>query len=152
MNFESKRASQYQALRLAGRYTLVAQGVTMEEANKLCCLAPDICIVISALGKMFNSDTGRLVLDNIIVDSTVSKAISGVKVNHEYQKKYGVTPAGILPENLKNLGSHMMKDTDKMHFIKSVRNAYPTGIVEDEQELHSLLDDLVIITCRRGHP
>lgn len=151
MSYEDIRDAQQGALALAGRFTLVAQNVTTDEANKLCCMAPDICVVIGTLDEMFNP-TGRLVLNNNIVDSAVSKAILGVKVNHEYQKKYGVTPTGILPENLKNLGSHMAKDSDKIHFTKSLCFAYPTGIIEDEQDLPDFLDGLVRQTCRRGHP
>ena len=152
MSFENKRVSHHQAPQFAGRYTLVAQSITMEEANKLCCAHPDICVVISALGEMFDPDTGRLLFNTATVGLAISKALFGIKANHEYQKKYDVTPTGILPETLKNLGFHQAGDTDKMHFIKSLRNAYPTGIIEDEKDLRDMLDGLVRITYRRGHP
>jgi hypothetical protein len=130
-------------------YFVVACDISLDEAEKLLCQTPDICVALSTLDEMFDPKTENI-LSREKVKEVISKAVKLVNQNHDYQREYGVEPTCTIPENLKNLGFYSSNDTDKMYTFKALRLQYPVGMICDD--LGYFLNKLVRIFLDHRFP
>jgi hypothetical protein len=112
-------------------------GISQSEAEKLVCQAPDICQVIAVLDCLFDPKTGKLIdptntVSEHTINLQISKAIFAVKINHEFQEKYGILPPLKLPQNLEDLPiSPPTGNSDRMRVIRALRASITDGYLEE---------------------
>jgi hypothetical protein len=130
-HYESEQKFQEENLSQLGNCTLLAKDINIATALKICCRVPDLCLAISLVEEMFDPETG-IIKSLAEIKPVVNSAAYGLSEIHSLQKRFGFSPyEEDLPDVLKYLGPAHEAKTDKEFFIRSLRDKYPTGVIDD---------------------
>lgn len=120
-----------------GNYRFIGDPATREEVEMLICEAPDICQALAPLECLFDQ-SGKLLdpTDMIAVQTIhlqITKSVFAIKLNHEYQEKYGIFPTDALPQSLMELPKdiHNSDITDHTRLLMILMDLTVAGELEE---------------------